>query len=1716
MLTNAEVLARLGNWLSPGDLAAVLGKLLRVPEAWEQLHDVQFLEDLLNTDTEKNLLPASMAIRMAESTEYEDPVLPQGDLESQMAALWNESERLPSTGRGLSDVTRLASGLKQISLPPIHPDISNRILSDPKLWASPLACAWPGLESGIELLISLVSQENSTGLFLCLNTILTNHTLDEAAGLLSELTQGIPQHVLYLHLSRFEPDLLKAFSNHLQSPDQPGELYLPQESPEAQLSTAIMAQLHGDYDLAVEHLDLARERSTAIMAQVMDQRAQIACATDQLDDEIGARREAIAIQSTVERVANLALLHARNGDFTEAMAILPADPQHLAEKVATGFTLYRTGEEQQAHEILLAAVEDDAIIGIDCLPWLLQLFELLKEMDEIDSAIMIARIRSELSPADVNALIDYAQILCDAGDPTMAIESAYLAFALSPNSSSARQVLATCLQEAGNPTEALAHWAALSEGDSSLLPSVTQCALEAGFADLARDIAQEMLDLDPQSVKGQVLLGQALALGNDVESALQILQKATEENPDHPETWIALAACQEQKGDLDTVGHTLATAIQMIPENAELLMTYANWLELRGRNSEALEIAERANGIKSKSFDYEVAYGNLLRKLGHYEQALPILQKAVRHKPYRWQGLHALALVYDVLGDSYSVSQTMKHIPDSAPTEAHLLAAKANLRVAREYGEVYPIRAGKRHLEHALSQGSNDEAHIVHLQAQVHELEGDYQQALDCYTRSAERTDPLDQELCLESALGIARSALAMEQFPLAISKLEEVQARHPNYVPMLTLLAEAYALSGQDMKALETIEYALKIEPTNRQALKQISVIASRMKTWSPAMHALRKTVDLNPQDARAWVDFAENAWIVGNGGESRNVLAQALRLGRKDPFILSQSADVLQQMKGAQSALRLLRRALRMDPENISILKKTAETAENAGDFEAALQAWSRYTELVPHDKQALLSSARVLWGNRQRSSAIELWRRAIKLEPNDVTTIDALAQAYVAEGNVHTALALYTKAMNEFPEDIEIALEASRMALRVGDMDRAFEILSDLLRRAPKQTEVLLTLAECLIERDQPAKALEVLDSVIVEDAFPAKWFALVSIATCMVGDVNRAIASLEEGMQFVDLERDEALLLSRASLALNRWADTLQILSRDTFEMGDHERILAEIQTRIRASELSSLYLIAEAHRHAPPPSLIGEDSLDEIDRLLSMASHLPIQKILLDQLSMRLKLFSMKGEIDRLEDHLLVARQDQSGESLEAIALAFLRLDRPQEALNIMALRDETDIEGAWFDLIAGICQMKLKRLTLAREAFRNVKGNATQRPLALLLEAQTLLEEEKASDAKVILNEAVTAWSDEPVWQYRLGTLYLEENDLDSALPHFQQAAELVPENDEYRLMLARILRDTGHLSQAYAHFCKALESAPDDGQIWFEAGSLALAMGDAQHAEGFFSHSCLLAPSDPNYLVGAARASLALGNIKDALERVKNALRISPDHSEALIAAGEILAGQGKFDKAILSYERAIPKAPDPTPIQLARIRLLAQAGRASEAVPQTKTLIEQYPDDEKMWAAHAEACEAAGDVQQALDAAAKAIKLSPHTPAYRLLLGRLSRKAGQLDRALDELSRLERLDPTNTPTLLEMGHLLEDRRQYGEALNVYRRTIQYDQDLAEAYFRAGLVLKQLKSYSEAGSMLRKAVELEPNNPDAHHQLAAVSALELVHGGIPQMAVSI
>ena len=1709
MHNTAELLATLGNWLSPGELSSALRKILRVPEAWAQLHSTEYLAKLQDNIGDKDLnLNSLRQITLQRLIEGDNTISSLVDLEENLNEFIDEIIQIPSQERRFVDVAILSFAIEKRRT---SPEIVDWIVGNPEVWGSPLACL--ALQDGQfdALFAALVEKDTQTGILLCASAFAASLPANEAGLRLLNAAKGYLNASVLEGLLSQDPTFAKVIIDLSSAAENGAHAMQHENMLEGLMVEGFFAALQNKFDFASEKLEAALALSQETKALIFDRRAGIASATEDLEKEILDRENANAAKTTPQRRAALALSLILRGAFKDAQDLLPAPLESVEEEIVAAAVEMKLGNSQQAilhHQNAVALLREGVKVGFD---WMTLLLENLIESGEIGLALEAAEIKSAFFAQDVDVPIDFAELTLQAGDAHAALNKAALAFALEPQSLNVRRILALSLEQTGDPAQALAHWNELAEQDTQAVLSIARCALNAEFFDLAIFTADSLIEDPDFSLPAKILIGRALCKQGEFDRAFAQLEAVTQEESNSASAWIALAECYEANDNHKAAGQTISAAIQLNPNNAQLNHAYSLWLEDSGRLSEALGAAKKAYNIDDKNFDYQFAYGNYLATLGHHQEALPVLVEAAKNRPADWRGLDALARTYETLENIPQAYAVISGITPHAHAQVQLTAAKIALRYAAQGKSHAAIHAARNHLNLASAKGLNQSTPAYWMAFSL-EIEGENERAKEKYQHGLNAPDRLEQDLILPAKLGIARTAIATSVPEVAVAILKEARTLYPNSIALAITLSDAHLALGNHDQALTEIEGALKADPMNWKALEQITKVAKASESWGPALQAVESLVEQRAHDPQAWMAYASTVALAGEIDQARSAVAKVLLLERKDASLLVKISRLLQQMERPRAALRFIQRAASQKPNDFSLLQKVASLAELNGEMETAQEAWETYAEINPEDRQGLMKAADYFWSAGDRPRAFKIWKQAHQLDQDYAPLYLKIAHGYFAEDHRRKAIDWLTQCTHMVAANISLLLEAALLGLLYGETKFAYSTLQDALRQAPHRDDVLIALAECFLRMEETSKAEEVLNSLPDDQYDPALAHILAALISLKSNRLENASHSFALASGFEINSGHTQALQREAAIALGLWEQAIPTAVEVSNDPSQDEMLLAELRGRMRAAEIFDIYDRSEARIHAPR---LGEDQNKSIKDLLLLLANGFASSQDLHRYSLRNSLLSDPADKDALQEAESLALTDPSGQMLEAVALAHWRSGHPQSALETIAKRDDIKVDGIWFDLIAGLCQSELGDFSAAEHAFGSTETTPIFQPLARYFSANNWLAAGNRANAIADLNSAVLAWSDEPVWQYQLGKLYYEAGDPDSAIPHLHQAVEFSNEILSYRLTLARALRDSGHLSQSLDQFKIAVDDTSNDGPLWSEVGNLALAARDYEHAEHCFNWACSLMPNTHQGFVGASRAALASGNLKGALEHIKGAQAIAPKDPDVLVTTGQIMAKQGKIEKALTNYAMAIIKVKDPLPIHIARSRLLIENDRSAVAISELKELLKSYEQNEDLWCVYAEACEAANDLEESMRAVGKALSLSPMRVSYRLLHGRLLRKAGQLDRALDELSQLEVENPTSAAVLSELGRVYEDRRQVEDAHKAYMRAIANDPDMAIAYFRAGVIEKLRKNYTVAGGLLKKATQLSPSNLEYHHQLAAVRALELVHGGMSQMAVS-
>ena len=232
-------------------------------------------------------------------------------------------------------------------------------------------------------------------------------------------------------------------------------------------------------------------------------------------------------------------------------------------------------------------------------------------------------------------------------------------------------------------------------------------------------------------------------------------------------------------------------------------------------------------------------------------------------------------------------------------------------------------------------------------------------------------------------------------------------------------------------------------------------------------AADALRKSGELNPKDAGAWLSAGELYVKTGNNDEALSALNHSLDAGADPPldaastyaahfargevysskantaeaikeFTLASAAQprnavplynaaVLQEQAGHSSdAETSYRSALALDPSNLQIQAALGLLLADEGKLTEAAAQLSSTAPHLPQDAKAGLIYGRlgdVYAGLKQKNEAGIAWQQALVLNPDDTDTQVSLAGSYLAQKQYVSALALYDAAAKARPSDAAI---------------------------------------------------------------------------------------------------------------------------------------------------------------------------------------------------------------------------------------------------------------------------------------------------------------------------------------------------------------------------------------------------------------------------------------------------------------------------------------------------------------------------------------------------------------------------------------------------------------------------------------------------------------------------------------------------------------------
>ncbi|XP_032972565.1 protein O-mannosyl-transferase TMTC1 isoform X3 [Rhinolophus ferrumequinum] len=333
-------------------------------------------------------------------------------------------------------------------------------------------------------------------------------------------------------------------------------------------------------------------------------------------------------------------------------------------------------------------------------------------------------------------------------------------------------------------------------------------------------------------------LNNLATLMRDTAEAKMYYQKALQLNPQHNRALFNLGnllKSQEKKEEAITL---LKDSIKYGPEFADAYSSLASLLAEQERFKEAEEIYQA--GIKNcpDSSDLHNNYGVFLVDTGSPEKAVAHYQQAIKLSPSHHVAMVNLGRLYRSLGDNSVAEEWYKRA----------------LQVTRKAEILSPLGA-------------------------LYYNTGRYDEALQVY-REAAALQPSQREL----RLALAQVLAMMGQTKEAEKMTNHIVSEETGCLECYRLLSAIYSKQELHDKALDAIDKALQLKPKDPKVVSELFFTKGNQlreqNLLDKAFESYKAAVELNPDQAQAWMNMGGIEHIKGNYVSARAYYERALQL--------------------------------------------------------------------------------------------------------------------------------------------------------------------------------------------------------------------------------------------------------------------------------------------------------------------------------------------------------------------------------------------------------------------------------------------------------------------------------------------------------------------------------------------------------------------------------------------------------------------------------------------------------------------------------------------------------------------------------------------------------------------------------------------------------------------------------------------------------------------
>src|SRR6266478_3251815 len=578
---------------------------------------------------------------------------------------------------------------------------------------------------------------------------------------------------------------------------------------------------------------------------------------------------------------------------------------------------------------------------------------------------------------------------------------------------------------------------------------------KAGNYDKAKLSYLNVLRLDPASARAFERIGAMWLEEGAPLRAGAFLARASVLDPSNAQNRIRLARCYVAMGQFADGKKEALNVLAQVPDNGDAIIV----LTEAARSKEDIEGDEEElqKFPKKNDVSFYLASANLFFSKGDLAAASNALRQALTVDPKS-------SAAHLATGNLHLVQKDLKQAGEEFKTAADLAPVRSIERV--------------KYVEFKWHSGDADEVRKVATEmtkqapdylpgwiwlAELGYKDKKYDEALSLLENVFGRDPEYIEGRRLQSDVLLAKGDTKK-----AVEVLERLDQTYPDAPFVKYKLARAYLVNNNTNQAKLALDQAVSINPDYDDAVLLLAQVNLSTGHAEPVIEPLIGLLKKHPDLRNAALLLGAAYGSLDRFDDAAVVLQEQARLAPQDPQPEIALGLTLRQAKRNDEARRAFEKAAEIAPDNLFLIDQLVDLDLLDKHFDAARQRIRREFQKTPDSPAAHFFEGKILAAEGKWDSAEAELQKTLQLDPNFSGAYDLLVQTYLASNRLPQAVsklqAELSKNPNNSPALMTLAIEYEKMK----DFPKARDAYEKLLSTEPNFVPALNNLAYLYAER------------------------------------------------------------------------------------------------------------------------------------------------------------------------------------------------------------------------------------------------------------------------------------------------------------------------------------------------------------------------------------------------------------------------------------------------------------------------------------------------------------------------------------------------------------------------------------------------------------------------------------------------------------------------